>query len=273
MARGMTKRLCAALLAALLLRGFAAAAESPSVYEAQAIVTGQEAAERARGLALCLEDVLIKLSGDPTLAADPRLADWTRRAADLVASYRYHDRMEGIPIHDEQGTRDRPSDLLVAFAPDKTVAALRTLDRAPWMGVRPRLALFIGMQLGTGAFILTEDGDRDFAPRLALADSSARRGLAIQLPRSSLLAGAGLSYDTLALGPALDDAAEQAGGDLALLGRLVWSDASLSWQADWQFAWQGRRHRWQGSAESFDAAFRNGLEGAALILSGRGEPK
>ena len=267
----MTRLFAVALLAVLLWRGLALAAEPPALYEAQAIVTGQEAAERARGLGLCLADVLIKLSGDPGLAGDPRLADWQQRAAELVASYRYHDRMEGIPIHDEQGTRERPYDLLVGFDPAKTDSALRSLGRQPWTGPRPTLALFIGMKLADQAIVLTEDGDRDFAPRLALADASGRRGLPIRLPKTAQLAG--VTYDRLAAGPVLDRMAAAMGGDLALIGRLIWSDASLSWQAEWDFVWQGTAHRWQRPAENFDAGFRQGLEGVARILSGHGEPR
>jgi hypothetical protein len=266
----MTRIFAAAFLAALIWRGPALAAEPPALYEAQAIVTGQEAAERARGLGLCLADVLIKLSGDPGLAGDPRLADWQQRAAELVASYRYHDRMEGIPIHDEQGTRERPYDLLVRFDAAKTDAALDVLGREPWTGPRPAVALFIGMKLADQAIVLTADGDRDFAPRLALADASQRRGVPILLPRAAELGG--LAYDRLAPGPDLDRRAAAIGGDLALVGHLVWSDATLSWQADWDFVWQGTAHRWQRPAENFDAGFRQGIEGVAQILSGHGEP-
>lgn len=259
------------LLAALwLFSAAAAAAEPPALYEAQAIVTGQENPERARGFALCLADVLIKLSGDATIKDDKRLAALQAHAGDLVASFRYHDRMEGIPIHDEQGTRERPYDLLVRFDPAKTDAALRALGRQPWTDPRPTVALFIGMKLADQAIILTADGERDFAPRLALADASRRRGLPILLPSAAELGS--LAYDRLAPGPDLDRRAAAMGGSLALVGHLVWSDATFSWQADWAFLWHGTAHRWQRPAENFDAGFRQGLEGVAQILSGHGEP-
>ena len=57
-----------------------------------------------------------KLSG----AADKMLA----AAGDYVASFTYRDRLEGIPIHDEQGTYDRPHDLTVNVDPAKIDAAL-----------------------------------------------------------------------------------------------------------------------------------------------------
>ena len=42
--------------------------------------------------------------------------------------------------------------------------------------------------------------------------------------------------------------------------------------ADQRAAWQGD-HRRQIRGVSFDAAFRNAMEGSAQILSGHGEPK
>src|SRR5258708_5494550 len=81
-------------------------------------------------------------------------------AADLVASFRYHDRMSGIPVHDEQGTRDRPYDLTVSFDAAKIDAALRSLGLEPWKEPRQRLALFIGVQNGPTPYVLTSDGER-----------------------------------------------------------------------------------------------------------------
>jgi uncharacterized protein len=62
-----------------------------------------------------LEDVLIKVSGVQTLAGDPRLNAYKSKAGDFVKAHRYHDQMSGTPTCDEQGTRDRPYDLIVDF--------------------------------------------------------------------------------------------------------------------------------------------------------------
>src|SRR5438105_15791167 len=90
----------------------AIAAEAAELYQAQTIVTGQGEANRSIGFGACLEDVLIKVSGVQTLAGDPRLAASKANAKAFVSGFRYHDRMTGISTHDEQGTRDRPYDLI-----------------------------------------------------------------------------------------------------------------------------------------------------------------
>src|SRR6202165_6151930 len=115
------------LAAALFCTAAAHAARADELYEAQAIVTGQGEPERLRALPDCLEDVLVKVSGDPRLIGDRRLLPLKANAENFVASFRYHDRMAGLPVHDEQGTRDRPYDMIVSFDEAKTDAALRSL--------------------------------------------------------------------------------------------------------------------------------------------------
>jgi uncharacterized protein len=91
------------------------ATEAADLYRAQAIVTGQGEANRIIGFASCLEDVLIKVSGAQKLAGDRRLAAHKSKAKGFVRAFSYHDQMSGTPTRDEQGTRDRPYDLIVDF--------------------------------------------------------------------------------------------------------------------------------------------------------------
>jgi hypothetical protein len=71
----------------------------------------------------------------------------------------------------------------------------------------------------------------------------------------------------------LNGLAKTAGGDLALAGSIVWSDADLGWVADWRLAPAGETHRWQVRGVSFDEAFRVAMRGAVKILSGNGPPE
>ncbi|MGH7005953.1 MAG: DUF2066 domain-containing protein, partial [Alphaproteobacteria bacterium] len=152
----------APLVAAILLGSGAAAAAATldDLYQAKAIVTGQEQLDRRRGVALCLKEVLVKVSGDPRLAADPRVAEVTARAGTFVDTFRYRDRMSEKPINDEQGTRDRPYDLTVKFNPSKIDSALRSLGRAPWTALRPRLAVFVVVNNGATTYALASDARR-----------------------------------------------------------------------------------------------------------------
>jgi hypothetical protein len=70
----------------------------------------------------------------------------------------------------------------------------------------------------------------------------------------------------------LGSVAAKQGGEVALIGRLVWDDSELGWATQWQIDWHGRPHRWRVRGVTFDEAFRRGIGGAAQILSGNGDP-
>jgi uncharacterized protein len=265
-------RILLALGALLALTGgpvLRAAAAIDDLYQARAFVTGQGETERARGFALCLEDVLVKLSGDPDLAADPRLAALKTEAGRLVSDFHYHDRMSGIPVHDEQGTRDRPFDLFVSFDRTRTDAALRGLGHPPWLGPRPRVLILLAVQDAQVRYVLASDSERGLGQRQSFAAAAERRAIPILLPSAGALTADAVTYERIAEapGPPLADLATALGGEVALAGKLTWSEAALGWTADWRLSWQGQEHHWSVAGVSFDDAFRNAIDGAARVLS------
>jgi hypothetical protein len=207
-------RIVSVLAAAVFCAAGANAACADELYEAQAIVTGQREPERLRALPDCLEDVLVKVSGDSRLIGDRRLAPLKANAAEFITSFRYHDRMSGIPVHDEQGTRDRPYDLTVSFDAAKVDAALRSLGLQPWTGPRPRLAMFVGVQNGPVPYVLTSDGERGLEQKLSLEAAAYKRGMSILLPTASVLATAEVSFDHL---PAIEMQSWESLGKYCLL--------------------------------------------------------
>jgi uncharacterized protein len=256
--------------------GAAAAGTVDDLYRARIIVTGQGEESRRLGFAECLEQVLVKASGDPRLAGDPRVAALAGQADAFVADFHYRDRMAGIPVHDEQGTRDRPYDLTVSFRPAKIDAALHSVGGEPWpASSRPRLVVLLGVHIGTTRYVLASDGDRGRDQREALAAAAERFGMPMALPVQAALSEAGLSYQKLAAAESssLAAIARTMGGDLPLIGTMVWSDEALGWIADWRLGAQGKSYRWRIRGVSFDDAFRNAMAGAAQILSGHGQPR
>jgi len=76
---GMRAWLLAFVLAALSTATAPARAEDVGVfYQAYAIVTGTDMRQRPWGMAQCLREVLVKVSGDPRLKDDPRSSNWPR---------------------------------------------------------------------------------------------------------------------------------------------------------------------------------------------------
>ena len=124
------------LILAMALLSSAAPAKPEEFYRADAIVTGTDMRQRPWGMAQCLREVLVKVSGDPRLKDDPRVAEIAARADRFVASFDYVDMMAG-PKKDDQGSYDRPHRLTVRFDPAKIDGILAELGETPWHGERP----------------------------------------------------------------------------------------------------------------------------------------
>ena len=237
----------------LLGRPGLAAQQDPHLgrYEARVIVTGTDLRSRPAGMAACLVDVLVKVSGDPTLRDDPRLPALAAHAADYATGFDYWDRMSGIAHHDEQGSSDRPYNLTVRFDPARIDAALRTLGRVPWADPRPALRLRVHVTGSGTPFDVTAREPRAAGMRAALTDTAEKYGVRVRLPGDAAAAAAGVPLN----------------------GTLVLSQAALGWIADWHLDWQGHAYAWGMRGVNFDAAFRDGVGGAAQVLSGHGRPR
>ncbi|RWM20108.1 MAG: DUF2066 domain-containing protein [Mesorhizobium sp.] len=252
-----------------------AALAGDDLYRANTIVTGQGEENRQIGFKACLDTVLVRVSGDRRLPKKPEMAGLRDKAGSFVAEFRYRDRMEGIPIHDEQGTHDRPHDLTCLYKPAVIDPVLASLGSRPWLAERPRLAIFLATERGARHFTLTAGDERGAPMRESFVNAADPLAMQIAFPKASLLSEFGL--DDKALHEmdmaALDKAAKLAGADQALAGSIVWSDKELGWNADWRLATGGRTYSWQVRGVSFDEAFRVAMRGAAQILSGNGQPE
>jgi len=274
--QALISKACVVLCVGLAVLRAASSAGVESIqdlYQARTIVTGQGEENRQRGFPLCLEDVLIKVSGDPRLIDDPRLGLLQAQAATFVVSFDYHDRMAGLATHDEQGTRDRPYDLTVHFDRDKIDTALKSLGLTPWPTPRPRVVVVFGMKQATAKYVLTRDSDH-VGPMESLAAAAEKRGIPILMPSTRELAIHGIAWENLTGDMAGFHAIARAlGADVALAGQLIWEEQELGWAGSWSLVAPGGVYRWQIRGVTFDAAFRHALSGSAQILSGHGDPK
>ena len=248
------------------------------LYRSVTIVTGTRVETRLPGFAETLGDVLVKVTGDQTIRADRGLARAAKSAEGLVLRFSYRDRLKGKPVHDEQGTHDRPHFLTVDFDPTKIDALALKLGRKPWPLPRPRVLLLVAVENIKNAFILTRDGaiDRSADMREAVAAAAAKAALPpVVLPTAAAIAARGWTVKTLdAVKPADAEALARAdGADAAVAGHIVFSEKALGWIVRWRMAYGGNAYRWATRGVNFDAAFRHALAGAAQVMAGRGQPK
>src|SRR5215475_11430625 len=194
------------------------------IYTTRAVVTGKDERNRPLGLRLCFEDVLVKVSGDASVLNDGRFETFAAGAGQYVSTFSYRDRLEGKPVHDEQGTYDRPFFLTCQFDPQKIDSVLKTLGRKPWSGHRPRLVILVVVHGRTNRGILSSDGAFDPDMREALANAALRYGLTVSLPSVATLQSNQISIDTAAITPGdrLLRVAELSDSELPLVGDLQW---------------------------------------------------
>ncbi len=253
------------------------AAATQAFYRSAAVVTGTRLKTRLPGFAQCLGDVLVKVTGDQTILNDRRLRRAAAQAANYVWHFSYRDRLAGRPYHDEQGTHDRPHDLTVEFDRAAIDALAHSLGREPWLSIRPRVVVFLGVEGTKSTYVLARDGaaGRSEDMREAFAAAAEQAALPISFPTLAQFEAHGWNARTLpevaladARGAASDD-----GRNVAVVGHMVFSDTALGWIARWRMEYRGKAYTWGVRGVNFDAAFRNALFGAAQILSGHGQPE
>jgi hypothetical protein len=249
--------------------------EMLDLYQARAVVTGTGEKNRQIGLAIALEDVLVKVSGDARLIGDPRVAELTSKAATLVDSFTYRDRMSGTPIHDEQGSYDRPHDLTVTFDKAKINAALEALGLEPWTAPRPTIALIVAVSNGNRSFMLASEGDAGADMRDSIGKAAFRVNIPAIVPARAALQHADIDVTSLdaATPEELARVGAAAGADYVVAGSLVFSDEAHGWLVGWRMDVNGETFRWTERGVNFDEAFRFALRGAAQVLSGHGSPQ
>lgn len=260
-------------LAATALPSFGHTAEI-DLYRTTVIVTGQGEKNRQLGFRECFDRILVRVTGDARLPSLPAAMAFRENAGSLVASFSYRDRMGGIPIHDEQGTYDRPHDLTCVYDPATLDPVLEKLGSRPWTADRPPISVFLLIERGSDRTVLLEGSSKGVDMRESFAAAARSMAMEVRFP-----ADGDLDIERWRL-LAEPDRRNSAGspdkhiaGTVSLIGSLVWSDDDLGWVVDWTLPHDGQYYRWQVRGINFDEAFRVGVRGVAQILSGNGEPE
>ena len=200
----------------------APADDANPLYQAMQMVTGTDLRERPRGFAQCLQAVLVKVSGDPRLCADPRVIALAQHANDYVVAFNNVDPIAGTRPKDDQGTYDRSENLTVSFDPAKIDALLVSLGDQPWHGPRPVLVPVLSVHgRKPPAYLLSATEPLAAEQRTAFERIANEAGVALRFPTASEFAKSRVRKDTLA-----DPAPLGPDGTIVILGRLDWSEAA-----------------------------------------------
>lgn len=226
------------LLAALLLLTTTAlplrAAEDPGLYAGDAPVADTSDAQRDQAFDAALAQVLVKLSGDRSVAVRPGVADALAQASTLVQQYQYR--------------KDAATGALrleARFDPAAVRRLTGGLRLAVWPGPRP--PVLAAIRGANGALL-------DAAQAAPLVQAGVERGLRFVFPAGGDVPdSAALSAGDAA---ALARVARDYRTGLVLIGTLGASDAA------WILVGGGTPQRWQDTG-SLASLLANGGEGAA----------
>jgi uncharacterized protein len=276
------------LLTVLLVAGFSLARVAPSAaftaaatktleelsdisdpYQANDIVTGFGVDARQAGFAHCLREVLVKLAGEPRLEHDQRVSELAAHADSMVASFDYADVLAGLgfPVHDDQGTSDRPEYLVVRFDHAKIDQALVDLGEPPWHAPRPQVVPVLAVRGPAVTYLLSAETKRGVDQRGSLAAAALQYGLDLRIPTEAELAAWGIALD------GFPSPRTEPNGDQAIVaGTLEFDEAKSGWVGSWRMRWRGVDYAWGISGVNFDEAFRALMRGVARVASGHGAP-
>jgi hypothetical protein len=257
----------AMLLLLALSAGSAMAEVVGDLFGTETIVTGTGGPERSRGVREAFAQLLAKLTGDVRSSKEPALADLFDDPQEFVESVEYEDRMKGIPIHDEQGTRERSYYLRVRFKPDRVTTALTERGVKLWPADRPLVAVWFAVRTPAGSYVLQPQGSAGYGQRLVLQEEARRRAIPIAIaPQRS--GSAAVTPDEIDSTAVTEIQKATARGDALLIGMLDLGEAG-AWNMRWLLTWKSKLTRWQMDHVTFDTAIKEGLQRAAFVLAGR----
>jgi hypothetical protein len=239
------------------------------LYQATVIVTGTDMRSRPAGIARALLEVLVKVTGNPRLAADPRAVALGSRANSLVLGFDYFDPMAGRRPHDDQGSYDRSYDLTIRFNPSRIDDAARSLGSRPWAGSRPAVVPLIEIRgwdpPWVGSFMLTVDSPSGSAQRIAFKNAAAKYGLEVRVPTLAELEARGIRF-----GAPLPARSVQDASAVSIVGSAEFRPAALGWVASWRTWWGAVDHEAKLSGVSLDEIFDSMVREAVTLASGSG---
>jgi hypothetical protein len=246
----------------------ARAQDARDLYQSTAIVTGTDMRSRPTGFAQCLRDVLVKVSGEPRLIKDARVAELGRHADAFVVSFSYVDVMAGIPVHDDQGTYDRPHYLTVKFDPAHIDHALADLGETPWRGERPAVVPMLSMRRYGPPFLLSAELPDGADARASFAERAEEFGLTARIPTEAELTVWGAAPGQI---PSPPTAARP--HEVVVAGTLEFKESVPGWEGSWRMRQNGRDYAWGISGVNYDEAFRDIIRGVLRVASGHDGPK
>lgn len=250
------------LLLFLALVAAPLAAQDVALYEGETTVDSQSPEQRGAALPRALAQVLVKVSGDPSIVADAQSQGALSGAASLMQRYRY--RQETVM---QNGVPALKSVLIAQFDQAAVEALIGRTGHTVWPSPRPAPLLWLAIDDGRGARLV---GEAQSSAVASLLRRGRDRGLGFSFPQADLqdqtVAGAQAVWRS-DLG-AVRSAASRYGAEAVLVGKM--QRGASGWTVDWILLDQGNElRRWSSTDPDATVVLAAGADGAASALARR----
>ncbi len=246
------------LLLALLL---SAAVAADDLFVAEIPVEDESVDNRNAALSMMLADVLIRVSGNTSVAAQPAAKPLLAAAPSLVQQYRYQTRDSG----------DAVERVLWARFEQGSVERMMRDQGLPVWTQRPRVLLWLVTERASQRSLLNLESVPQ--ARAALRSRAAYRGMPLQLPLMDLEDQAALTPADVwsDYQPAIRQASARYPHDLIVTGRLQ-SQSGDRWRGTWQMLGRGGAQNFETPAQGLDDALVFAIDQVQNLLAARYAP-
>ena len=247
------------LLFVLLLSLFAATVGATPVkdlYVVEVPVENQDREARLEALKQAFEEVLVRVTGDGSVAGNPEAEPLLRMAPSFVQRFRY--------LRPEQ--EDASGWLLrVVFDGRRVERALSERGLPVWGRDRPAVLAWVAVLDGGRRYLIGEQSHEQ--AREALRDEARRRGVPLMFPLLDLQDQRQVRIADLVGGfeEPIDKASRRYASDAVLIGTVRRSGAT--WLGRWRLREGDETARFESTADSLEGALRQGIDGAASWLA------
>ncbi len=241
----------------------AQAVEVSGLYEAELTVTSQGRAERRQTIRSALLEVLIKVSGNTSIALSPGIPQLLTRSNQFLQQYRY--RNEQKPVDPETGVAVNQQYLWVRFDKKSIDTNMRKLELPIWGRSRPATLAWIAVEQDGQRQLLK--GSEPTQLTKMILDKAKHRGIPLDLPLYDLEDQKNIKVTDILAGfqETILNASQRYSTDAVLVGRLR-QLANQRWQGRWTLNLAGREYNWTQEGD-LDSVIGFGVDGVTSTLA------
>jgi hypothetical protein len=245
----------------VLLPCVASAADPYELFAAETVVADEGSETRNAALSGLLAEVLVRISGNPAISAQPAAREVLSAAPSLVEQYRYRSA-------ERNGELQR---FLWAHFDQSAVERMMRERNLPVWVQRPRVLMWVATERGGQRDLLNLEGLP--AERMATQERAQQRGMPLQLPLMDLedqtqLTAADVWSDYQA---AVEQASARYPHDVVITGRLR-AQGSDKWSGVWTLYDRDASQTFQSPPQPLAAALTFAVDQTQNLLAARHAP-